>query len=103
MVYYRLMDAYRKNKRQHLVLKEYHKTLLNETLDEEDFDNETLLKKLDDCIEQLPKRCKAVFYEKKVTGLKNKQIADTFKISIKTVEAHVTKAYVYLKNCLGGA
>ncbi|WP_368378389.1 sigma factor-like helix-turn-helix DNA-binding protein [Polaribacter sp. Q13] len=51
-------------------------------------------------MEKLPKRCKVVFYNKKFKGEKSKEIATNLDISIKTVEAHLTKAYVILRDCL---
>ena len=41
-----------------------------------------------------------MFYNKKFKGEKSKEIATNLDISIKTVEAHLTKAYVILRDCL---
>tara|TARA_B110000003_G_scaffold221987_1_gene222107 strand:- start:75 stop:218 length:144 start_codon:yes stop_codon:yes gene_type:complete len=39
-----------------------------------------------------------IFTLKKKHGLTNQEIADYNKTSIKTVEAHITKAFKYLRN-----
>ena len=46
----------------------------------------------DKVINKLPDRCKEVFILSRVTGLKNREIADKLGINIKNVERHITKA-----------
>lgn len=48
-------------------------------------------------IDSLPKVCRTVLLMSKCNGLKNKEIAEKLGISIKTVEAHLTKAYALLR------
>lgn len=48
-------------------------------------------------IDSLSPVCRNVFLLSKRDGLKNKDIADELNISVKTVEAHITKAYSKLK------
>ena len=48
-------------------------------------------------IEDLPKKTKQVFILKKKKGLSNEEISINQSISIKTVEAHITKAYRLIK------
>tara|TARA_R110002049_G_scaffold306093_3_gene503990 strand:+ start:10121 stop:10675 length:555 start_codon:yes stop_codon:yes gene_type:complete len=100
MAYNKLMDFFRKNNRKNDSLLSYHKTLLDEVMEIENDTTEERLNKLDECIGLLPKKCKDVFYNKKIKGLKSKHIASNLNISIKTVEAHITKAYVLLRGCL---
>jgi len=45
----------------------------------------------------LPEKTKKIFCLKKINGLTNKEIAKHNKISLKTVEAHVTKAFKLLR------
>ena len=52
-------------------------------------------------IEQLPEKCKEIFKLKRFEELKNREIADKLKISIKTVENQMTKALKFLKQNLG--
>ena len=47
---------------------------------------------------KLPEKTKMVFSLKKKHGLTNQEIADYNKISLKTVEAHITKAFKLLRN-----
>jgi RNA polymerase sigma-70 factor (ECF subfamily) len=60
------------------------------------------LEKLDKCMEDLPIRCKEVFYANKISGLKYQEVSEKLRISMKTVEGHITKAYRFLKECLNG-
>ncbi|AUP80520.1 RNA polymerase sigma factor [Flavivirga eckloniae] len=100
MAYNKLMDFFRKNTKRKDVLLSYHKTILDEVIQNENDVKEERLKKLDKCIELLPKKCKDVFYNKKIKGLKSKEVAINLNISIKTVEAHITKAYILIRRCL---
>lgn len=47
-------------------------------------------------ISQLPPQCQRVFLLSRVEGLKHREIADELHISLKTVEAHLTKALTQL-------
>ena len=48
-------------------------------------------------IDRLPKACRNVLLMSKRDGLKNREIADALGISLKTVEAQLTKAYATLR------
>ena len=52
-------------------------------------------------IQRLPPKCKEVFVLSRKEGLTNTEISNHLNISIKTVEAHVTKAFSILRNKLG--
>jgi len=56
---------------------------------------------LQDAIDKLPGRCREIFVLSKVEGLSNKQIAEQLGISVKTVEAQMTTAFVRLRKELG--
>lgn len=56
--------------------------------------------KLNLAIEQLPLRCKDVFYKSRFEGKKYAQIADEMNISVKTVEAQMGKALKLLRENL---
>ena len=49
----------------------------------------------------MPERCREIFVLSKVEGLSNKQIAEQLDISIKTVEAQMTTAFIKLRKELG--
>lgn len=48
-------------------------------------------------IDRLPKACRNILLLSKRDGLKNREIADALGISLKTVEAQLTKAYATLR------
>ncbi|MBN2638265.1 MAG: RNA polymerase sigma-70 factor [Bacteroidales bacterium] len=48
-------------------------------------------------VDELPENCKTIFMLNRFHGLKNSEIAEKLAISIKTVEANMTKALKYLK------
>jgi len=52
-------------------------------------------------IEQLPEKCKEIFKLKRFDELKNKEIAEQLRISIKTVETQMTRALKFLTKNLG--
>ena len=74
---------------------------MNETIDEQ---NAELVEKkialVSEEIEKLPKKCKRTLLLSKKEGLTNIEIAEHLDISIKSVEAHITKAYSIIKKNL---
>ncbi len=52
---------------------------------------------LKNAIHELPERCKEVLILSKFDGLKNKEIAQKLDISIKAVEASITRAFTLLR------
>jgi len=65
-------------------------------------ENKELEKIIDQAIEQLPERCRAIFILKRIDEMSNKEIADQLNISVKTVEAQMTIAlkrlYQFISN-----
>jgi RNA polymerase sigma-70 factor (family 1) len=59
-----------------------------------------LEKIINDRLNQLPPRCKEVFYLSRFENLSNKEISDRLQISIKTVEGQITKALSFLRTVL---
>jgi RNA polymerase sigma-70 factor (ECF subfamily) len=61
-----------------------------------DTEHETLYRELEEqircVIDRLPDRCKEVFILSRFEGLKNREIAEKLKISIKAVENHISRA-----------
>lgn len=53
-------------------------------------------------IENLPPKCKRTFLLSKREGLSNIEIAEHLNVSIKSVEAHITKAFTTLRKTVGG-
>lgn len=54
-------------------------------------------KELTTAINSIPSKCKTVFELSRIDGLNYSQIADVLNISVKTVEAHITKALKTLR------
>ncbi|GAA4899766.1 hypothetical protein GCM10023311_26420 [Flaviramulus aquimarinus] len=52
-------------------------------------------------IENLPPKCKRTFLLSKQEGLTNIEIAEYLDVSIKSVEAHITKAFTILRKTVG--
>ena len=59
-----------------------------------------LKKEIYDAINELPDKCKEVFKLSYLHDMKNKEIADTLGISLRTVEAHMYKALKFLRERL---
>lgn len=59
-----------------------------------------LVEILEKGIKELPIQCQKVFLLSRKDGLKNKEIAESLDISIKTVEKHITKALSFIKDYL---
>ncbi len=53
-------------------------------------------------IDDLPERCQNVLKMSKYDGLKNKEIAEQLNISVKAVEANITRAFSLLRKTLTG-
>lgn len=60
-----------------------------------------LRKELHEAINELPDKCKIVFRLSYLHDMKNKEIAETMGISLRTVEAHMYKALKTLRTRLG--
>lgn len=48
--------------------------------------------RIEKVIEQMPDKCREVFKRSRFEGFSNKEIADSFDISLKAVEKHISKA-----------
>lgn len=86
--------------------KKFHTNLEVESLDFK-FHNESdklveqeLEKKINDTIKMLPDKCQEVFLLNRFEELKYSEIADKLEISIKTVEAQMSKALKFLRENL---
>ncbi|PSL34438.1 RNA polymerase sigma-70 factor [Chitinophaga ginsengisoli] len=59
-----------------------------------------LRQELEQTVQTLPEKCRLVFRLSREKGMSEKQIARTLNISIKTVEAHISKALKTLRTSL---
>ena len=99
-VYNEFIDQYRKNKSV-ISLEEKHLKAINTVIDNNSFDIEKLMIRVNDEIEKLPEKCKRVFILNKKEGLTHDEIAEYLQISKKTVEGHITRAFKILNQKLG--
>ncbi len=70
----------------------------NETLEKLDAKEVNL--KINECVQMLPEQCRHVFLLRREYNLSNQEVAEKMGISIKTVEAHMTKALAMLREKL---
>ncbi|BDD12313.1 DNA-directed RNA polymerase sigma-70 factor (plasmid) [Fulvitalea axinellae] len=89
----RAVDLLRKNKTAHLDLEEAGHLPEAELPDwDDDMGHEEMMTALHRAIESLPERCKIIFKLVKLEGMKQKEVAKTLDISVKTVENQIAKA-----------
>lgn len=62
-----------------------------------DIDSKNLLMKVLIEIDSMPEKRRKIFIMSKILGMKNREIADSLSISIKTVEYHVSNALTILR------
>lgn len=80
----------------------YIDTLSNIVEDDNEKSLERLMILVKREIENLPPKCKQTFLLSKREGLSNVEIAEYLNVSIKSVEAHMTKAFTKLRETVGG-
>jgi RNA polymerase sigma factor (sigma-70 family) len=100
-VYNEFIDQYRKQKKVLTLEKKYIDALTYILEDEDEKSLDRLLKIVKNEIEKLPPKCKQTFLLSKEEGLTNIEIAEYLNVSIKSVEAHITKAYAILRKSIG--
>ncbi len=96
-----VISIFRKKIMEHVYLKHLRETaIFQHSENEEQYDYDSLSKKIKELIDQLPDQRKLIFKLSKEQGLSNKAIAEELNISVKTVEDHMTKARRFLKSQL---
>jgi RNA polymerase sigma-70 factor (ECF subfamily) len=100
-VYNEFIDQYRSQKSVYPLEKKYIDALNAIVENEEEHSLERIIKLVKREIQNLPPKCKEIFLLSKEEGLTNIEIAEYKNISIKSVEAHITKAFSILRNSLG--
>jgi len=100
LVYNEFIDLYRKNQSLFSLEKSYYEAL-NVIVNEDDSESfQRVLNVVNKEIQNLPPKCKQVFILSKKEGLTNIEIAEHLDVSIKTVEAQITKAFSILRSSL---
>ncbi|HEX9825518.1 MAG TPA: RNA polymerase sigma-70 factor [Flavobacteriaceae bacterium] len=101
-VYNEFIDQYRKQKMVFPLEKKYIDALTSIIEEEDSNALERLIQLVKKEIQHLPPKCKETFLLSKEDGLTNIEIAEYKNVSIKTVEAHLTKAFSILREKIGG-
>ncbi|WP_242158561.1 RNA polymerase sigma factor [Aestuariivivens sediminis] len=91
--YTAFLDHYRKIKRRRTLLNDFKEKALREAIEEDPEIIDVRIKKLKQLIEALPPMPKKVLELNKLRGLNYAEIAETLKISKKTVESHMRTAF----------
>ncbi len=99
-IYNEFINSYQQNKAMMLLQQKYMESMhqVIETTDEGSI--ERMLAIINREIQNLPPKCQQVFILSKKEGLTNIEIAEHLDISIKTVEAQISKAFKILKEKL---
>ncbi|GEL09275.1 RNA polymerase sigma-70 factor, ECF subfamily [Flavobacterium glycines] len=100
-VYNEFIDQYRSQKSFYPLEKKYIDALNTIVETEDEHSLERIIKLVKREIQNLPPKCKEIFLLSKEEGLTNIEIAEYKNVSIKSVEAHITKAFSILRNSLG--
>lgn len=100
-VYNEFIDQYRSQKSVYPLEKKYIDALNDIVENEDEHSLDRVIKLVKREIQNLPPKCKEIFLLSKEEGLTNTEIAEYKNVSIKSVEAHITKAYSILRNSLG--
>lgn len=83
-------------------LRDKYAQALNEVVEETDEETiKKLMKIVTEEIDSLPRKCKEVFLLSKKDGLTNIEISEYLNISLKTVESHISKAYMIIRERIG--
>lgn len=99
-VYNEFINTYQRNKKIMVLNQEYVQSVQEVVNNYEDNEVENLIKILNREIKNLPPKCQSIFVLSKKEGLTNYEIAEYLNISIKTVEAQITKAFGILRKKL---
>ena len=100
-VYNEFIDQYRKKKDVFTLEKKYIEALTYIVEEEDENSLEKLMNIVKKEIDKLPPKCKQTFLLSKEEGLTNMEIAEYLNVSIKSVEAHITKAFSILRKSIG--
>ncbi len=98
-----------KNKALNILRQEKRNVYLNEVdtdildTDINSLEEEELFLLIQEAVFALPEKCKEIFHLSRNENLSNQEIATRLNISIKTVEAQITKALKRIKDFLGDA
>lgn len=101
LIYNEFIDQYRKMKSTMVIEKKYIDALDAIIEDTDKSRIEKLINLVKKEIENLPPKCKQTFLLSKQEGLTNIEISEYLNVSIKTVEAQITKAFSIIREKTG--
>ncbi|WP_086476955.1 RNA polymerase sigma factor [Arenibacter amylolyticus] len=100
-VYNAFVNHYQQHKANMILQNKYVEALTEVVEETNENDLARMIKIMNDEIDKLPPKCREIFILSKKEGLTNKEIAQHLNISIKAVEAQITKAFGVLRSKLG--
>lgn len=100
-VYNEFIDQYRKNKSV-ISLEKKHIEVLDDFIEKDEDTVQKLFDMVQREIRNLPPKSRMVFMLSKQEGLTNMEIAEYLGVSLKSVEAHITKAFSLIRTKLNG-
>jgi len=100
-VYNEFIDQYRRQKSVLAIEKKYIDALSTIVEEEDQSSLDNLINSVKKEIENLPPKCKQTFLLSKKDGLTNIEIAEYLNVSVKSVEAHITKAFSIIRKKVG--
>lgn len=100
-IYNQFINQYKKNRSTMVLEQKYFEALDKAAQKHDDSSWEKVMARITLEIENLPPKCKEVLLLSRKEGLTNIEISEYLKVSIKTVEAHLTKAFGVLRKKLG--
>ncbi len=100
-VYNEFINQYKKSRSTMILEQRYFEGLERAVTLQEDSPVEKVIARITKEIQNLPPKCKEVFLLSRKEGLTNLEISEHLNISIKTVEAQLTKAFGVLRKKLG--
>ncbi|MAZ26481.1 MAG: RNA polymerase sigma-70 factor [Cytophagaceae bacterium] len=98
--YHEFINHYKRNHTRKLIEEKYHEALEKIIQEQDESRTEQVAYLLPLEIEKLSPRCQQVFMLSREEGLTNKEIARHLDISVKNVEAQITKAFKSIKEGL---
>jgi len=99
-VYNEFIDQYRKQKLV-LPLEKKYIDALSSIVEDDSSDLDRIMAIVKKEIQNLPPKCRETFLLSKQDGLTNIEIAEYLNVTVKSVEAHITKAFSILREKIG--
>tara|TARA_R110002050_G_scaffold14376_16_gene45446 strand:+ start:2685 stop:3278 length:594 start_codon:yes stop_codon:yes gene_type:complete len=99
-VYNEFINLYKKNRSTMILEQKYFESLEKAVHIHDDQSFEVIIAQITKEIQNLPPKCQQIFVLSKKEGLTNIEISEYLNVSIKTVEAQITKAFGILRKKL---